>query len=260
MKDVTLRVHPLSRCVLLSEYGNTEPITPNPHDLLYSILLSAPVSEPAYVRRSMQFLTHPVTFRLPDEAATELFRRPYHAGALLYKQHKDQMCRYAQVAVRNGGEAWSAIEQWMFIHGVDDDTYSMDAAYKCWLRWNSNFSQKNPVFFSRIRAKASVKVAKKSPDYVRGKMVLSEPDIEVALSAFLDTLDQCHGRTPKRFPLHARSYFYKVLGGLSEREAAGILGMPKASVGYGYRTMQQWIASCEKIRCALAKTTGLPPN
>jgi len=260
MKDVVLKVHPLSRCVLLSEYGTTEPVVPNPHDLLFSILLSAPVREPAYVRRSIQFLTHPIELRLPDDAAAALFQRPYHAGALLYKYHKDQMCRYAQVAVRNGGEAWSAIEQWLWMHDIDDDTYGMDAAYKCWLRWNSNFSQNNKVFFGRMRGKQSVKTAKKTPDFVRAKMVLSAPEIEVALSQFLDTLDRCRSNTPSRFPLHARAWFYKQLGGLSENEVSRVLAIPRATVGYGYRTMRNWIETCESVRCALSKTTGLPLN
>lgn len=258
MKDVVLKVHPLSRCVLLSEYGHTEPLIIGAHDLIYSILLSAPMREQSYIRRSIQFLTHPLEFRVPDDAAAELFHRPFHAGAILYKFHKDQMCRAAQVAVRNGGEAWGAIEQWLFMHDVDDDVYSMDAAYKCWLRWNSNFSQKNTVFFSRLRSKESVRFAKKKPDYVRSKMRLAEPEIEVALSQFLDALESSTQSTPSRFPLHARAYFYKALGGLSENEVSGVLGIPRATVGYGYRTMLNWISTCDHVRTALVQSTGLP--
>jgi hypothetical protein len=258
MKDVVLKVHPLSRCVLLSEYGATEPLVLNPHDLVFSILLSAPVREPAYIRRSIHFLTQPLELRVPDDAAEQLFQRPYHAGALLYKYHKDQMCRYAQVAVRNGGEAWSAIEQWLYMHDVADETYSMDAAYKCWLRWNANFSQKNRVFFGRMRSKSSVRLAKKTAVSVRAKMLLPEPEIEVALGAFLDALRQCYPGTPARFPHHARAYFYKAFGGLSEKQVSGLLGIPRATVGYGYRSMRNWLETTPSVRCALAKSTGLP--
>lgn len=253
-----MKVHPLSRCVLLSEYGTAEPLQIGAHDLLFSLLLSAPVREPAYIRRSIQYLTSTITLRLPDDAAAELFHRPYHAGAILYKAHKDQMCRYAQAVVRNRGEAWAAIEQWLFQHGVDDEQYSMDAAYKCWLRWNMNFKQKNKDFFSQMRAKQSVKVTKKTPDFVRAKMQLAEPEIEQALSVFLEKIEGSRCSLPSRFRVHARAYFYKELGGLSDRKAAQVLNSHYASIGYGYRTMKNWISTCPKVRTAIAECTGLP--
>lgn len=257
MKDVVIRVHPLSRAVLLSEYGCAEPLKIGQHDFIFPLLTSAPVTDQAYIRRSKIFLTSTIEIAVVDEVANWIFHRPYHVGALLYKLHKDQMCRFAQAAISNGGEAWAAIEQWLFTHNVEEEHYTMDAAYKCWLRWNQSFRKKNRDFFSRMRTKASVKQAKKQPLFVRSKMLLPEPEIEAALSAFLDDVELRLPGTPKRFPTHARAWFYKRLGGLSEREAAGILDMPRASVGYGCRSMANWIETSAPVRHALTATTGL---
>lgn len=257
MKKVVLRVHPLTRAVLLSEHGCTEPITLGPNHLIFPLLTSAPLQEFANVNRAIPFLTDTVVVTVHPGVAANLFQRPYHAGAALFRLHKDQMCRYAQVCVRRGGDAWASIQEWLYCHGVDEDAYSMETAYKCWQRWNWLIQKKNPVFFGRIRSKAAVKPAKKVA-HIQSRISLPECELECALERFLITLNNAMRRTPKRFPAHARAWFYREIGGLSEREAAALLGRPRASIGYGYRSMQNWIDTNRKVRLAIEQTVGLP--
>lgn len=260
MKEVVLKVHPLSRGVLLSEYGCIEPLVIRQNDLVFPLLTSAPLQEFSNSKRAIPFLTATVTMRLHSEVANWLFTRPFHAGALLFKMHKDQMCRYAQASVKRGGDAWTSIQEWLYLHGVDEDAYSMEAAYKYWQRWNIGFREKNPQFFSRIRQKASVKTAKKMPESICLKMSLPPAEIDQALEEMLLRLQRPGKRrirVPKRFPGHARAYLYRELGGLSEREAASVLGMNRSSVGYACRSMRNWIKTDARIRRALAET-GLP--
>lgn len=258
MKDVALKVSPLSRKVLLSEYGYEQPIVIRNKDLMYKILTSAPLKERSNITSSIPFLTDTICIAIHSDVANWLFTRPYHPGALLYQLHKELMCRYALAAVRRNGEAWKAIQEWLYLHDIEEEDYGMEAAYKCWQRWNKKFLKKNPQFFSRIKQKPSAKSAKNEADFIRVKMAMPQCEIEAALERFLIDLEVRMRRVPKRLPAHARAWFYKEYGGLSEREVSSIIGMHRASVGYGHRSMQNWIDTNPKIARALAQVTGLP--
>lgn len=253
MKEVVIRVAPMTRQVLLSEHGAAEPIIIGQNELTFQFLTSAPLREFGNVSRSMPFLTSTITILVHNDVAAWLFARPYHAGALLFRLHKDQMCRYAHARVRGKADAWASLQEWLSQYGIEEDAYGMEAAYKCWQRFLLKKQQKNPVFFSRFRPKKGEKAAKKPAP----KMTMPATEIEQALDIFLSSVHRTLRRTPARFPRHARAWFYRQVGGLSEREAARLLGMHRASIGYGCRSMQNWIDTNPKIKAIVRQSTGL---
>lgn len=258
MKKVRIPVHPLSRCVLLAEYGR-EPLRIGYRDLLFSMLTTARLRDRSGTQRAAETLTASVELEVNDELARHLAVNYYQVGMLLFSWHKDLMCRHAETATAGGARAWGAIRHWLDARGVGEDDYGMEAAYKCWQRWNESIEEKNPEFFGQKTGAAGVDLAKKLPDQIRLKLFIPDIEVELALNRFLTILRDRRVPLPKPFPGMARCFFYRAVGHLTEREASELLGVPRTSIGYGYRTLLNWIdtndAVCAAWQACLRPTT-----
>jgi hypothetical protein len=265
MLIVTLPVHPLTRRVLLKEYG-AEPITMGDHDFLFSQLTSAKLRDRTI--RSAEVLSARITLCVHDALALHLNKlsNARAAGATLFRLHKEMLVRYADAVTRTKGKgaARPAIEQWLSLYDVDEDEYSTDTAYKLWQRWNWKLKEKNPHFAGQLRGKSGVKVsgkkgvrAKKARPLEPLKMTLSEMQIEAAAARFTTLVQSCFRRPPFRIAKQARIYYYMVYGQLSCRQAAGKLGHPRTTCDDAKRSIERRAAKNPTLR-RLLEEAALP--
>lgn len=235
-------MHPLTRRVLLAEYG-VEPIRIGQRDLLFSMLSFVQLRDRVEMQKINEELTATIDLKIHDALALHLQRVWYMVGAHLFRWHKDMMCRYADTSSRLGRPVKTAIEEWLNLFGVEEDDYGMEAAYKCWQRWNEKIKVQSPVFFAHLRGKASAEVGKKTG--IKKDLRWTVPDVEVELCAsrFSEIAGTCLRRVPKRLHQHVRIYLYMQLQGLSRRKAAKKLNIPDRTAGYAYRSLSDWVST-----------------
>ncbi len=100
MKYIKIRVHPLSRRVLLSEYG-AEPLRIGQRDILYSSLTTGQPFDRSDLRHAERLLSATVTLEVNDDLAEHLAKRWRNVGLYLFRWHKDCMFRL-QFCVHSG--------------------------------------------------------------------------------------------------------------------------------------------------------------
>jgi hypothetical protein len=188
-------------------------------------------------------LTDQVTLQVSAPIAAHLRRLWYQAGLLLFQYHKDMMCRYADAAVRGGGQAWPALAEWMRLHGVTEDDYPLESAYKCWYRWNREIKGKNPVFFGRLRSKPGVKLSEKVSTKRELRWSISDTQVELAAARLFSLAQACLPRVPKKFQLQTTCYLYIEMQGLSCREVAAKLGISHSKAAYSNNAIRNWASS-----------------
>lgn len=245
MRQVSIPVHPLTRRVLLCEYG-AEPFTFNNHDFLFKLLTAAPIRDRAI--RNAEKLSARITLFVDDALARHIESRTRSIGMTLMSYHMQTLCRYADGALhmRGRGHVKESIEQWLLLHRVDENEYAAETAYKLWQRHGWKIQEKNSVFFGQWRGKSAPKMSKKTAAHANFesapqtlRLRLSEVGVELAASKFVQALETCYRRPPHRIRDHARIYFYAKHGGLSCREIAARLGVKKSTANYAIRTIER---------------------
>ena len=144
----------MTRSVLLAQYGK-EPIALKNHDPLFDMMSGSRQRHSDGIRN--EDLKATITFALSKTVARSLTLSPYELGWRLFRFHKQQLCWYAvsQVRLKGKGAAMPAIRDWLGLHGVAEEDYGLDTAYKLWLRFGWDFDRKNGFFAARLRRKSS---------------------------------------------------------------------------------------------------------
>lgn len=257
MKQITLAVHPMSRQVLLAEYG-PEPISIGQRDILFSMLTFTQLRDRVELEKIQTELTATIDLCVHDALARHLSTRWYLVGAHLFRWHKDMMCRYADASFRMNRPVKTAIEEWLALFFIEEDMYALEAAYKCWQRWNEKIRAQNPLFFARLRDKTAAALGKKIE--IKKDLTWTVPDVHVecAASRFCEMASACLRHVPKRLNAHARVYFYMSMQGLSRRRAAEKLNVPESSAGYAFRAMRNWAHTDPTMAEMLAQAMAYP--
>lgn len=252
---IQIQVHPLSKKVLERQYGDTSNIVLARHDMLFSMLCFSPVREKHSIKKSA-FVSQ-VYFQVGRELALHVRPNLGAMGALLFKWHKELMCRDIAAAVRQGAAARPAAQEWLDLYGIDEDEYSLDAAYKCWQRFGWEMKEKNPQFSERFRGKTAQELFSFPGAEMPIKMTMRQGEIELRLSRFLEKVNS-HLRMPRRFPGHARCYMHYTLSGGSMRRTAMALGVPLATVHYAVHAVKAWAEQNQAVSAFLAECCDLP--
>jgi hypothetical protein len=150
MQQIILPCHPLTRRVLIAEYGQEPILLPN-RDLLFSLINTTPLRSRVSHERAFEVLTSTISLQVHDRLAARLKNSWDAAGFLLLKFHKDAACRYVSTMYGLGQDARPALQDWLKRHSVEEDDYSLDSAYKMWQRWIWDFSGKNKEYIARTR-------------------------------------------------------------------------------------------------------------
>lgn len=236
MLQVAIPCHPMSRKVLLAQYG-AEPITLENQDPLFDVLTSSRIRPTAVKNRAA--LSSQITFALDDRIAQYVENNGLQIGHRLFRHHKPMLCWFVlgYFRAKGKGVVWGAIEEFLSIHEVDEDEYSTETAHKLFQRFRWNFDEKNARFSGRMRENPGVKMSRKKQRHAKTckpvkPMTISMKDIEVelAIGRFLVNYSRCFSRTPDFLPKHARVYTYITMQKLSVRDAAQKLGMSRTGV------------------------------
>jgi len=226
--------------VLLAEYGS-EPIRVAAHDILFSMLTHTRLRTRLKGSHIADTFRASITLDIHDALAAHIEARWEQVGSHLFRWHKDQMCRHAATVVRLGGYARPALAEWLRLHDVDEEEYSLETAYKLWQRFGWNFSgAKKPDFFARTSGKPGAQVGKNRRPHPNPVFTVPPRDIEAAAARLEETAAACLRAVPKSLRRHAHLYYYTVAQGLSQRVAAARLGIRRESVRYACRTLRNW--------------------
>lgn len=226
----------MSRKVLLSQYG-TEPISLDNHDPLFDTLSCSRVRVSTIKNRSV--LSSKISFALDDRIAQHVQAQAMQVGHRIFRLHKMMLCWYVVGCYRAKGKGvvWGSIEEFLSMHGVEEDEYAVETAHKLFQRFGWNFDKKNADFSGRMREKPGAKMSRKIVRHASGiktikplTITMRDIDAELAIGRFLVAYSRCFRRTPNFLPKHARVYTYITMQELSIRQAAQKLGMTRTGV------------------------------
>lgn len=244
MRQLSIQVHPLSKRVLLCEYGSEPFIFPN-HDFYFKLLSSGNNSRS---ERHAKKLSTSIDIMIDDTLARHVKSNRTSIGTAIMGFHFQTLCRYADAALqlKGRGHVKAAIESWLLLHGIDETEYSAETAYKLWQRNSWNLEKKNPYFFGQTRGKSALILSKKTPDNAKSlelinplSQTLSEMQVELAVSNFVSLLSSCFRHPPQKIKHHARIYYYMEFSGLSCRDISARLGVPKSTASYARQAIQR---------------------
>lgn len=244
MRQVTIKVHPLSKRVLLAEYG-CEPIAFPNQDFTFN-LLKADHSRDRAIQHGLK-LTSTIDIVVDDSTARHINRHQIPIGLRLFRYHQQLVCRHADSAARIQGKGHikSAIEQWLSAYNVDEDEYAAETAYKLWQRWTWKIADNNRDFFGRRRGMSASITSKKKRARATAhksafplKATLKECEAEMAANRFAENIRRCFSKPSKKLSTQARIYYYIQYGGLSCRAVAQKLGISKSSASYAVNTLK----------------------
>lgn len=255
MLQVTIPCHPMSRAILLSEYG-AEPLVLDTHDILFEIVSTRITPDDL---RKKQELTHFITFAVNARLAAHLARYGGVAGLRLFKFHKHLLCRYAdaQVRVRGKGHARPAIQEFLNLYSVDEDAYGLETAYKLYQRFGWEIAKKSPQFVERMRRKPGAVLSEKM---IVRKGPAADADLiaELAVVRFMSSVQARMKRYHRRLEKQARAYIYVERCGHTIRSAADVLGMPPSTVHHSCAAMRARITRNRTFAGLLAEALALP--
>lgn len=160
MVSFILPVHPLTKRMLLCEYG-TEPIVFPSHDYASKILKTAPRRATTQARGDK--LTCTLHLFVDIEIARHLSEHATMVGLNFLAYHQNLLCRFGDAGfhLTGRGGVKPAIERFLTIYDVSEDEYSSETAYKLWQRFSWSLQKKNGLFFAHSRAKSAAAMGEK---------------------------------------------------------------------------------------------------
>lgn len=263
MQTVTVPVHPLSFAVLTTHYGYA-PIHLANHDPMFDLLTGSRIRHTS--SRSAIF-TSAVDFVLSDHVARHVQQYAGSISDRLYRHHKNMLCWYvvAQVRLRGKGGAKPAVSDWLSLHGVDEDAYSIESAYKLYQRFGWELEKKNATFSEQIKRKSAGILLRKAASYAKTeeplkplRMAMRDIEVELVTARFLSNYALCFQRVPVCLPKHARIYLYYTVQGLTEREIAAKMKLKHAGVHHALVSMRNRIRLNHTVSRLIDDALALP--
>lgn len=260
MTTILLPVHPLSRAIFRSEYGSTDPIRIRSNDILFSMLTHTQLRDRSSLVRSQYLLTTHIAFEIDDALAAHIARRCHQVGRHLFRWHKDMICRYVDLCLRRGMTARGALVEFNELHGVTEDDFPLETAWKMWQRHNREEARKSPVFCTRIRGAAAVKKCEKKPRRRHVKIAFDTERLDLMSARLVDVLTGCLRRVPAKTATHVRCYLYQRYSGLSTAQISRRLHRKPRAFYYSARVVRDWISTDPTFRRLLQQVIALPEN
>jgi hypothetical protein len=144
MQVITIPCAPLTRKILLTQYGPAEPIHLGKRDLLYR-QLSFRGSPRKMHERYQQVLTSSISIEVHRHLAERMQVDVEDVGYHLYDLHKHEMFLWVAGKVSLNDEdrgvnvqQKAAIKQFLDTHHVEEDDFSLDTACRIWQRWRES--------------------------------------------------------------------------------------------------------------------------
>ncbi len=227
MLEVRIPVHPLSRAIILSEYG-AEPVAIWPHDFLFEIINTRITPDNL---RAQPDLSAVLCLAVSDPRAAHLAQHGPLAGHRLLKFHHHLLCRFvdAQVRVRGSSAIKDAIHDFLSLYNIEEDEYGFESASKLCQRFFSRNRKKNAAFVAALRSKSSCTGGNFCKS-TKPPLDISELPAELAVSRFMSKVHFLMNRYHRRLSDQARAYIYMHVFEVPSTVIAEKLGVPDRTV------------------------------
>lgn len=239
LETVVIAVHPFSARVLNSVYGQ-QPIVVDRRDVLFSMLSQGR----AYRVREVQLaeLTMQVTLKLNTELARKIRKRGATVGLQLAQFHKDWMCAHTATVVAHYGEASAAIRDWYARHGITEDDYALESAYKYWQRYVWRGEKNMPRFSARNEALKDNRLAAFVEVNGRIEKAWTEAEIELASKKLHQLSEAVLAHLPVRLGAQIRAYIYAVRSAQKTAVIARRLNIPETTARRRIQVIRDWLS------------------
>lgn len=125
----------MTRQMMLSNYGN-EPIQLHTKSDIYDLLHIMPHSDSA--NEAAATLTTTIMVLVNKTIEERLLTKAGRVvGMALHRYYIRKQNEFIEWSVASGAEAKASLESFREVHGIDEDHYALESAYRSWGRYNS---------------------------------------------------------------------------------------------------------------------------
>jgi len=146
MPIIQLKVSRLTKKIMLQRYAGQEPFVINRRDDYNNYLQFQPFRlNPLAIKKVNNQLTEQVAVKISHDLFKRLRNRPRRlkVGEYLHKLNQGTINEFVKAQVIVGQTAMSALKSFFDINQIDEDDYSLEAAYKSWQRYKKDFLEKS---------------------------------------------------------------------------------------------------------------------
>lgn len=134
MNAVVINVSPMTRQMMLSNYGN-EPIQLYAKSDIYDLLHIMPHSDSA--NEAAATLTATIMVLVNKTIEKRLMTKAGRVvGMALHRYYIRKQNEFIEWSVASGAEAKASLESFREVHAIDEDHYALESAYRSWSRYN----------------------------------------------------------------------------------------------------------------------------
>jgi len=209
--------------------------------MIFSHLWHCDPNKSRQLTRIQNTLTAEITLHLPNKVSDHLMEHGYKVGYHLYELHIERMCEFAYAQYLSGEPAMAAIRNFLHMHGVSEDDFSIETAYKRWQRWN----------ISRNNQKKETQNQKQNSEIHRAVIPVGEKSMKVRLAKFIrrnfHAFLLSDGSLSESMVLKARIFFRYDIMNMHVREICSRESLSPATVYHHIHTFKQKIKLKELI-------------
>lgn len=141
MMVVQIPVSPLTRKILLTHNGYSQPISFGPEEPGFFISFINRENRDN-VKLIQMNLTQSIGLKLSRDMARIVRKNGHQIGYALHRFHIEQMMSFVLGRWMDGLEAKNSLYRFYHFYNLEEDDYSIDTAYRKWTRYKSVFPHK----------------------------------------------------------------------------------------------------------------------
>jgi len=197
-------------------------------------------------KKLRKLLTERVELEINQKLFNSIKDNVVAVGDHLYKYHCLLMMKHVE-ALMDYTTVSDALNTFMVKHGISEDDYPIDHAYRKWNRWKGNKKVKNASFFcTKGEPGASIKCNRKYA--VHRVLIPRNTDyLDVLVSAVAYRAAWSFGIHSRHFVKHLRVYLYYMYAGMNQEEVCEKLSMPRRSFYYAVKRAKETLETSEDL-------------
>ena len=257
-KEISLPVTPFVYAVLTSQYGSDYIRVNQKQNKSLAILCQ--VSPRFLPKKRIDELTESVTLQISDSLYKHLSKQDLNSlGLLWHRQFLHVMYSFIEAQVLAGRPAYESLSAYFAEHGIGEDIWSHDSAYRAWTTYKSEKKKVKPHKFSENRQrKRAFSVIEKFADFKAEfrDPILSAELIESIVFDFFSCDASVYApsvQSPDSVLIVRKSLFYIIhhLCGHSCARIGRRTGVPARSVRHHVNSEMKPVIFAQVIKCAL---------
>lgn len=245
MTILTIYVSPLSKKILLAEYG-CEPLTVQKGDMLYDQMRTGRKGK-RVGERTMKNLSEPVKIAMYDDLAVFIRNRNAALGILINNYHRDLLMRYIDALQEMNIPIRESVRMFYKKYNITEEDYSQEAAWRRFSFFAKTRKQKHRNFGTITLPEASQNLT--LPLYQADQEIIEKAE------AILAQLEASR-RMPKVFGKHLTFYLLYQHGGYTVRQVAAKMGSKRNTVWSGINSIKAWAITDKQVSAAIASITA----